>query len=492
MRAMGSPSFAIRQANGAATGTLRPRLWQQRLLALLRRRLSAPAQNPGKSIDVLIHAGPGAGKTLGSLYAFQQLRREGLIQGLCVCSHRSSISAQWLKAAASLQLELGEGQLGRDGLICSYQGASRDPLLLRQTLGSRWPLQGWLVVADEVHHLGLDPQLPDQSGWGVTFEQLSDGTRLRLGLTGTPFRADQLGFCAASQKLVELDGSQQRVIAPDLCVEPQELIASGDVRPLQFRFQDGWVEHARAGDGDAERSPMSAEQRETWRARNLRRAVRLGDPSSIGLRVLLEARRRREALLQQHPGAAGLVVARNIQHARGIGGLLEEEGDRVVLVHSQDPGAAAALVRFQQGEGDWLVSVDMCAEGFDAPRLRVVAYLTTVVTRSRFIQAITRAVRMDGERSALEPVPRLPSYIHAPADPLLMGYAHNWSLSTPYLLRPPQIADSPAGGGSPSAWRANHRAVADGAGEFIDLKGPQLPGFMGSGRGSVTFGQGVN
>jgi len=73
-----------------------------------------------------------------------------------------------------------------------------------------------------------------------------------------------------------------------------------------------------------------------------------------------------------------------------------------------------------------------------------------------------------------------------------MGYANNWSLSTPYLLRPPESAESPDIGGSPSAWRASHRAVADGAGDVIELKGPQLPGFTGDRRGSVTFGQGVN
>ena len=45
------------------------------------------------------------------------------------------------------------------------------------------------------------------------------------------------------------------------------------------------------------------------------------------------------------------------------------------------------MERFKAGDSDWLVSIDMCAEGFDAPRLRVVAYLTTVVTRTRFVQA---------------------------------------------------------------------------------------------------------
>ena len=172
------------------------------------------------------------------------------------------------------------------------------------------------------------------------------------------------------------------------------------------------------------------------------------------------------------------MIARDIAHARRITGLLEEEGDRVHLVHSQDPEASARLAAFQAGAADWLVSIDMCAEGFDAPRLRVVAYLTTVVTRSRFVQAITRAVRMDGQRAALEAVPREPSYVFAPADPLLIRYASSWSISEPYLIRPrsaaavPEATDSGRGGSMPL------QAVEEHIGAVISMGGPELPGFL--------------
>ena len=134
---------------------------------------------------------------------------------------------------------------------------------------------------------------------------------------------------------------------------------------------------------------------------------------------------------------------------------------------------------FKGGDADWLVSIDMCAEGFDAPRLRVVAYLTTVVTRTRFVQAITRAVRMDGQRAAMESVPRHPSYVFAPADPLLMQYARTWSLSEPYVLRgrSTDAAADPEGdnGRAPSL---PLQAVEDGAGAVIRMRGPQLPSFL--------------
>jgi superfamily II DNA or RNA helicase len=365
-----------------------------------------------------------------------------------------------------------------DGLLLSYQSAGRH----RSHLKARLPEAGlgrWLAIADEVHHLGLDPDEPEAAAWGFAFSQLTAGAQLRLGLTGTPFRADNLAFCAARRVRVQEGDDVIERIAPDLSVEPRQLILAGDVRPLEFRFQDGWVEHGRPqASADTETSPLSAEARESWRARNLRRAIQLGDSSSIALRLLLNARKRLERVRTSHPEAGGLVIARDIAHARRITGLLEEEGDRVHLVHSQDPDAATRLAAFQAGHADWLVSIDMCAEGFDAPRLRVVAYLTTVVTRSRFVQAITRAVRMDGHRAAIEAVPREASFVFAPADPLLIQYARSWSLSEPYLIRSKPVAPLSDAAGFARGNQLPLEAVDERLGEVIRMGGPQLPGFL--------------
>ncbi len=489
-RAMASPSFelgpAARETLRQEGGAVQPRQWQRQLIQLLRARIVAGSP---AGADVLVHAGPGAGKTLGALLGFRQLRNEGRLGRFVVFSHRSSIARQWRQAADRLGLQLLEWEAGDDrpevrqgdGLLISYQSAARHRRRLELEL--RHELRGapWLAIADEVHHLGVDPLEPEATAWGHAFSRLTGAAQLRLGLSGTPFRADNLAFCAARRLRVERQGEVWERIVPDLCVEPQRLIVAGDVRPLEFHFQDGWVEHGRRPEAsDRETSPLSAEERESWRARNLRRAIRLGDGGGIAMRLLLQARRRLERLREGHPGAGGLVIARDIEHARSIGALLQEQGDRVHLVHSQDPEAVARLAAFQAGEADWLVSIDMCAEGFDAPRLRVVAYLTTVVTRSRFVQAITRAVRMDGERAALEPVPRQASHVFAPADPLLIRYARSWSLSEPYLIRAsaaPAPAAQAAAGGNPALLPL--QALADDAGEVIRLRGPQLPPFLG-------------
>ena len=429
---------------------------------------------------MLVFAGPGAGKTLGALLAFKAMQQEGRLQRFVVFCHRTSILSQWQSAAGRLGLQLEEWPCSdqADGLLITYQGAGRQLEQLGEDL-RQWGLAGTLAIADEAHHLGLDPDEPDNTAWGGTFLELTQHCRLRLGLTGTPFRADNLAFCAARRIRLRQGNELIEQIVPDLAVEPRELIAAGDVRPLEFRFQDGWVEHSREGLPDRDVSPLSAETRESWRARNLRRAIELGDDSGIGQQLLLRAQRKLKQVRLQHPNAAGLVIARDIDHAQAITTLLEEDGHRVDLVHSQESGAAERLNRFQQGSAQWLVSIDMCAEGFDAPRLRVIAYLTTVVTKSRFLQGITRAVRMTPELAAQEPTPRHPSFVYAPADPLLMGYARTWSLAEPYVIQPKQeqLVDVPSGG----SWRGPSlplEAVDDGASQLIRVRSPQLPGFL--------------
>ena len=446
-------------------------------MQLLRRRLE-PTQ--ARAQDVLVFAGPGAGKTLGALLAFKAMQQEGRLQKFLVFCHRTSILSQWQSAAQRLGLKLQEWPCSgdADGLLITYQGAGRQLEQLQQELDA-WQLHTSLAIADEAHHLGIDPDEPDNTAWGDTFLSLTQNCRLRLGLTGTPFRADNLAFCAARRIQLRQEGELIEQIVPDLAVEPRELIAAGDVRPLEFRFQDGWVEHSREGLPDRDVSPLSAETRESWRARNLRRAIELGDDSGIGQQLLLRAQRKLKQVRMQHPNAAGLVIARDIDHAQAITTLLEEDGHRVDLVHSQESGAAERLNNFQKGCAQWLVSIDMCAEGFDAPRLRVIAYLTTVVTKSRFLQGITRAVRMTPELAAQEPTPRHPSFVYAPADPLLMGYARTWSLAEPYVIQPreEEIPAEDSGG----SWRGPNlplEAVEDGAGQMIRLRTPQLPGFL--------------
>ena len=229
--------------------SLRPRRWQTHLIQLLRRRLDGGAISEQ---DVLVFAGPGAGKTLGALLAFRSIRQEQRLQRCLVFCHRTSILHQWLRAAARLSPEAGqlavEPEEVAEGVrmaLLTYRVARQPQQLATESGALDWHAP--VAIADEAHHLGVDPDEPDGLAWGQAFLEERRSRRLRLGLTGTPFRADNLAFCAARRIRTVQNGMTVEQIQPDLCVEPRELIAAGDVRPLEFHFQDGWVEHAREG-----------------------------------------------------------------------------------------------------------------------------------------------------------------------------------------------------------------------------------------------------
>ena len=276
----------------------------------------------------------------------------------------------------------------------------------------------------------MDPDEPDGLAWGQAFLDLTRRSRLRLGLTGTPFRADNLAFCAARRVQTVQNGMTVELISPDLCVEPRELIAAGDVRPLEFHFQDGWVEHAREGLPDRDVSPLSEERRESWRARNLRRAIRMADSSCIGQQVLLRAQRKLEQIRRQQPRAAGLVIARDIAHAEAITQILEDDGNRVDLVHFEARGLrSTAAVPDERGRlagehrhvrgGIRRASVAggrLPHDGGDPQPLRAGHHPSRAD---------------DGGPGPIGADPSPSLLVYAPADPLLMSYARTWSMAEP-------------------------------------------------------------
>ena len=183
---------------------IRPRIWQKQLINLLRRRLVSylPTRK-----DLLLHAGPGAGKTLGALLGFREMQKEGLVSHLLVFCHRNIIAEQWRKSSDLVGLKLEElesslaidnNNINVDGWVITYQGASRKSEIVLEIFKVIKNISV-LAIADEVHHLGVDPDEPEGAVWGRTFLNLTNPCRLRIGLTGTPFRADNLAFCSGKR-----------------------------------------------------------------------------------------------------------------------------------------------------------------------------------------------------------------------------------------------------------------------------------------------------
>jgi superfamily II DNA or RNA helicase len=116
--------------------------------------------------------------------------------------------------------------------------------------------------------------------------------------------------------------------------------------------------------------------------------------------------------------AAGLVIATDQDHARGIADMLERRF-RVAptLALSDDPGASDRIARFAESRDPWIVAVRMVSEGVDIPRLRVGVYATTTTTELFFRQAVGRLVRWNG------PLRRQRAYMLIPDDSRLRTYS---------------------------------------------------------------------
>jgi hypothetical protein len=148
--------------------------------------------------------------------------------------------------------------------------------------------------------------------------------------------------------------------------------------------------------------------------------------------VLGQAHCRLQAIRQQHPDAAGLAIATDLEHARGIAHLLRERlRTRAEVVTSDDPTASGRIARFATGDAEWLVAVRMVSEGVDIPRLRVGVYATTVSTELFFRQAVGRFVRWTHGRASQK------AYVYIPDDPRLRTHAFQIADARRHVLRKP-------------------------------------------------------
>ncbi len=290
------------------------------------------------------------------------------------------LKSQWASAAARFSLHLQPSWSARDGrlpadmhgVVVTYQQVAADPTALRPLAARAF------VVFDEVHHAG------DEQAWGDGVRHAFAPAARRLSVSGTPFRSDTVAIPFVRY----IDGEAQ----PDFTYGYGEALRDGRVvRPVFFPRIDGEMEWT-APDGSHRSHTFSDALDRASAGQRLRTALSLDGewlPDVLG-----QAHARLTAIRATQPDAAGLVIAIDQEHARGIARLLRERhGVGAVVVTSDDPGSSAAIARFATSGAPWIVAVRMVSEGVDIPRLRVGVYATTTSTELFFRQAVGRLVR---------------------------------------------------------------------------------------------------
>jgi len=368
---------AALDADDLAATTARLRPWQREALACFEQ---------SRSPDFLAVATPGAGKTLFALTAVLRALYAGQARRVVIVVPTQHLKQQWAHAAERLDIHLdplwsaGYGVLPSDvhGVVVTYQQVGANPRALQPLV------RGAFVVLDEIHHAG------ESRAWGdgvrVAFAQAAR----RLCLSGTPFRSDQrvIPFVRYDGDLAQADFEYGY---------GEALKDAAVVRPVYFPRINGHMEWT-APDGSDYAATFDDPLTRELANQRLRTAL---DVEGEWLPAVLgQAHTQLRHLRARDPRAAGLVIAIDQDHARGIAALLAERlGTMPTVATSDDPEASDKIAAFAGSAAPWIVAVRMVSEGVDIPRLRVGVYATNTITELFFRQAVGRLVRWSARMS---------------------------------------------------------------------------------------------
>lgn len=398
--------------------SVRLRRWQKEALDLL-------DAHPGP--DFLAVATPGAGKTTFALTAALRHLVANPAHRLVVVAPTSHLKLQWTHAAARFGLHLDPqwsstaGRLPGDmhGIVVTYQQVATNPGALRQHAAR------CLVVLDELHHAG------DERAWGDAVRVAFQPAPRRLAISGTPFRSDTHAIPFVEYHLDEARPNYE--YGYDRALADRRV-----VRPVWFPRINGFMEWT-APDGTTNAASFEDALDRQRSAQRLRTALSL-DGEWLPT-VLDQAHERLVAVRRTHPAAAGLVIASDQDHARGIARLLHQRhGVSAVVATSDDPAASTRIARFAEGTLPWIVAVRMVSEGVDIPRLRLGVFATTTTTELFFRQAVGRFVRHTGGAAADER-----AWLFIPDDPRLRQWAAGIAEQRRHSLARTQRADEEEG-----------------------------------------------
>jgi superfamily II DNA or RNA helicase len=392
---------------------LRFRAWQKEALAKFEARVHP---------NFLAVATPGAGKTTFALAAVRRALVARQARRCVVVVPTQHLKLQWAAAAERFDVHLdpdwsaGDGVLPSDvhGVAVTYQQVAANPDALRRRVGHAF------VILDEVHHAA------DARSWGDGVRRAFETAPIRLCLSGTPFRSDQSAI-----PFVRYVGEE---------AEADFEYGYGDalrdrrvVRPVYFPRINGRMEWS-SPDGQTHSAGFEDALSRDLAGQRLRTAL---DIEGEWLPAVLAKAHRQVLHLRQHdPRAAGLVIAMDQTHARGIAKILKDRlGVRATLVTSDDPGASRKIAAFGESDEPWIVAVRMVSEGVDIPRLAVGVYATNTLTDLFFRQAVGRLVR------ASESARTHRAYMFIPDDLRLRLFAAGIAEQRRHSLRKPDHDD---------------------------------------------------
>jgi superfamily II DNA or RNA helicase len=393
------------------------RAWQEEgFQKWLEVKTSGRPGSPEERNDFLCVCCPAGGKTNFALYIAHYLLRLGQVRRVVVICPSAHLRKQWAKAAAKVGIHLDwgwENRLGSiaadmHGVVVTYASVFSQPSAHRGLC--RVPT---VVIMDEIHHAG------DELEWGKALRQAYAEAEFRVLLSGTPFRSDEQRIPFVPYRALTGGGWQCH---PDFEYGYGDAIVEDICRYAFFPSYEGDVEWWK--DGNRREARLGDPLNERDAADRLRAAL-ASDGDWIGT-VLKEANAKLSEVRQEdHPEAAGLILAMDTGHANRIAARLKTlTGIDAVIVHSDlgpEMGGGARssdlITDFAEGNRPWIIAVRMVSEGVDIPRLRVLVYATNITTWVYFMQALGRIIRTQEGREGDA------AFFYLPAVYVLVEYA---------------------------------------------------------------------
>lgn len=346
--------------------------------------------------DFLAVACPGSGKTLWALTVARSLLKDGLIERVIVVTPSDELRNQWSdNSAAGVNLrpfsvrEPRVDKRGFDGIVTTYQALSTGVSagVIQQSVNERT-----LVILDEIHHAA------DNSTFGVNLRATFANAGRRLLLTGTPWRTD------ARERMPFVTFDQfTREVNVDYTYSYGRAVRDAVCRPIEFPLVNGRGDFRR--DGELRRVDMRVDADIDESDESAAMLALLSADGEWLADVIKQAHADLNSIRSEIPDAAGLIVAKDKEHAQRIKQLLYRAAGVAapVIVSGDDDGDSAAakdaIDRFRRSRDPWVIAVKMIAEGVDVPRLMVGVYATTITTAMFFNQVVGRFVRVrSGER----------------------------------------------------------------------------------------------
>ncbi|WP_404471253.1 DEAD/DEAH box helicase family protein [Vreelandella venusta] len=355
--------------------------------------------------DYFVQATPGSGKTRLAAELAKWLLEEQLIDFvICFAPTREVVAGMQRTFSAVLDQRFGN-VIASAGAAYTYQSMEYQ----QEEFWDIFKKFRVLAIFDEIHHCaGHDPLLSNTWGQQI-IRNIQDQATYTLGLSGTPWRSDDLPIALArysdpeGQLICDYRYDLQSAVNEGVCRAPRiTLIDNPLIRLVEEKENTESVRGFSCFSQLLSESPVSYEDL-------LRHDDILNAVLDIGILQLSETR-------HKTPQAGGLVVATDIEHAHQIAGILNAKHQSYVVVTSKTPRAQQLIDRFRHDNTCWIVAVSMISEGTDIQRLSVCCYLSRIRTELHYRQVLGRILRKMGPEDR-------EAWLYVIAEPTLRKYS---------------------------------------------------------------------